>query len=316
MDKVWRCRCVSFAAVMIMGCGGAEKPAGDGAVNSTPPAAGATQGTESRAPDPSGETRFVAVEEPSITLTLRESAAGGVTGTLSEGNESMPLIGRRAGAGFTGRVGPRGNEMPFTATESGGRVVLVIGDQGAAQRLTFTRAAASKAAPAADAAGDRNVVINDRRLTDEEVARAEQQYRVRIPDADYWYDRTLGAWGAKGGPTMGFISPGLELGGALRPNASNGNTNVFVNGRELPALDLAALQQITGPIPPGRYFITAQGLAGYEGGAPQWNLAELAAQNSGGSNTWQSRITGASGFSDGTTGAVFLPNGGIVSTGN
>jgi len=35
----------------------------------------------------------------------------------------------------------------------------------------------------------------------------------------------------------------------------------------------------------------------------------------GGSNTWQSSVTGSSGFSDGTTGAVFLPNGGIVSTG-
>jgi hypothetical protein len=36
----------------------------------------------------------------------------------------------------------------------------------------------------------------------------------------------------------------------------------------------------------------------------------------GGSNTWQSGVTGASGFSDGNTGAVFLPNGGIVSTGD
>ncbi|MGE3481725.1 MAG: hypothetical protein AB7K73_09975, partial [Gammaproteobacteria bacterium] len=67
---------------------------------------------------------------------------------------------------------------------------------------------------------------------------------------------------------------------------------------------------------PGRYFITAQGLAGFEGGAPLWDLAQLAAQSlGGGSNTWQSRILGASGFSDGTTSAVFLPNGGIVSTG-
>ena len=69
------------------------------------------------------------------------------------------------------------------------------------------------------------------------------------------------------------------------------------------------------------YFITADGLAGLEGGPPLWNLAALAAQaqsqaQGGGSNTWQSRVTGGSGFSDGTTGAVFLPNGGIVSTGN
>jgi hypothetical protein len=106
------------------------------------------------------------------------------------------------------------------------------------------------------ASSQRNVVINGQRLSDAELAQVEQAYHVHINDADYWYDPVLGAWGAKGGPAMGFIVPGLNLGGQLRPDASGG-----------------------------------------------------------GSNTWQSGITGASGFSDGTTGAVFLPNGGIVSTG-
>lgn len=116
---------------------------------------------------------------------------------------------------------------------------------------------------------------------------------------------------------MGYIAPGLELGGPLRPDASGGGTGVFVNGRDLPPPDLLTLQQITGPVPAGRYFITAQGLAGYEGGQAWWDLSALAARSGGGgSNTWQSRITGASGFSDGHTGAVFLPNGGIVSTGD
>lgn len=162
----------------------------------------------------------------------------------------------------------------------------------------------------------RQVIINGQRLTDAELAQAEQTYRIRIHDAEYWYDPVLGAWGAQGGPTMGFIAPGLSLGGPLRQNASNGTTQVVVNGRELPDADVLALQQITGPIVPGRYFITAQGLAGYEGGPAQWNLAAMAQSAGGrGSNSWQSRITGASGFSDGTTGAVFLPNGGIVSTG-
>ena len=177
---------------------------------------------------------------------------------------------------------------------------------------------AAKSAPGAPASeGLRHVVINERRLSDEELTRAEQTYLIHIPDADYWYDPVLGAWGAKGQPTAGFIAPGLGLGGPLRPDASGGGTSVFANGRDLPPADLMALQGITGPVPPGRYFITAQGLAGYEGGPPLWNLAALAAQSGGGgSSTWQSGLTGASGFSDGTTGAVFLPNGGIVSTGN
>jgi hypothetical protein len=161
------------------------------------------------------------------------------------------------------------------------------------------------------------VVINGTTLSPAELTRVQGAYRIRIPPGDYWYDKVLGAWGGRGGPTMGFIAPALDLGGSLKADASGSGTSVFVNGRALHAYDLLALQQITGPIAPGRYFITADGLAGLEGGPPLWNLAALAAQSQGGgSNTWQSRVTGASGFSDGTTGAVFLPNGGIVSTGN
>jgi hypothetical protein len=167
--------------------------------------------------------------------------------------------------------------------------------------------------------GTRNVVINGRRYGDAELVQLEQAHGIRIPDANYWYDVVLGAWGVEGSPTLGLIAPGLELGGALRADASGGGTNVVVNGRVLHPLDLAALQQIAGPIVPGRYFITAQGLAGPEGGPVMWDLGAMARQARGGgdaSNTWQGRVTGASGFSDGTTSAVFLPNGGIVSTGN
>ena len=319
----------SLAVLLILGCGKAADRNGTGAATakSTPagsPASQADEGTEAHMPSaPAGHLRFVAEGQPSIVLTLRESADGGITGTLSEGGESMPLIARRGGAGFAGTVGTvgaGGGALRFTATEQGDRVVLDIGAAEGAQRLTFRRATGGDRAAAPDPAGGdgpRRVVINGHRFTDEELARVEQTHRIRIPDADYWYDRTLGAWGAQGHPTAGFIAPGLDLGGPLRAHASGGGTGVFVNGRDLPPSDLMALQQITGPVPPGRYFITAQGLAGYEGGPPLWNLAALVAQSSGGgTNTWQSRMTGASGFSDGTTGAVFLPNGGIVSTGN
>ena len=152
----------------------------------------------------------------------------------------------------------------------------------------------------------RNVVINGQRLADAELASAEKMHRIHIADANYWYDVATGAWGVQGGPTLGFIAAGLTLGGKLRPDASGGGTGVFINGRELPPSDLKSLQQLTGPIAPGRYFITAQGLAGYEGGEVVYDLNALA---SGGSS-WKSRMTGASAFTDGTNG------GGIVSTGN
>jgi hypothetical protein len=177
-------------------------------------------------------------------------------------------------------------------------------------------AAGAAAAAAAQPAATRDVTINNVRLTDAQLAEFERIHAVRIADANYWYDPVLGAWGVKGSPVLGFIGPSLPLPGPVPADASGRGTGVHVNGRELHPLDLAALQRITGPIQPGRYFITAAGLAGYEGGPAQWNLAAMAAQaGANPTNTWQSRVLGSSGFSDGSTSAVFLPNGGIVSTG-
>ncbi len=269
--------------------------------------------------------RYAALEEPSVTLTLSESPTGEVSGSFGEGVSVMPLSAQRNGAGFTGMAGQGANSVPLTAVMQGDALILEIGSDGVGDRLTFRRVideasdaegSASQGASAPVEAGERNVLINGMRLGGDDLARLEAAYHIRIDNADYWYDKVLGAWGVRGGPTLGFIAPGLDLGGPLQSDASDGETQIFVNGRELHLYDALALQRITGPIMPGRYFITAQGLAGYEGGAPLWNLAQLAAQSQGGgSNTWQSRILGSSGFSDGATSAVFLPNGGIVSTG-
>jgi hypothetical protein len=262
--------------------------------------------------------RYQAEDEPSVMLTLQEAADGTVSGSLAESGMSLPLTGRRQGAGLAGTVGQAGDAMPFTALVQGDRLLMDLGAAGEESgRLAFRRSGSTAKTDVGPATtGRRNVVINGKRLGEEELAHAEATYRIRIADADYWYDPVLGAWGVRGGPTMGFIAPGLDLGGPMQADASGGGTNVFVNGRELHPYDLAALQRITGPIAPGRYFINALGLAGPEGGPPMWNLAALAAQSQGGgSRTWQGRVTGASGFSDGTTTAIFLPNGGIVSTG-
>jgi hypothetical protein len=129
------------------------------------------------------------------------------------------------------------------------------------------------------AAQTRSVVINTVRLEDETVRRLEQQYQVRIKDGDYWYDRASGAWGMHGGPTRGFILPGLALGGALRPDASNGHTGVFINGRQLHQYDVMALLQLT-PVYPGRYWMDAYGNVGVEGGPAMLNLVELAHRTS------------------------------------
>jgi hypothetical protein len=87
----------------------------------------------------------------------------------------------------------------------------------------------------------------------------------------YWYDSISGAWGRQDGPTLGFIQSGLALGGSLQANASNGKTGVFINGRQLPLLDVFALQQFVF-VWPGQYWVDAQGNFGFKGGPMLGNL--------------------------------------------
>jgi hypothetical protein len=74
-----------------------------------------------------------------------------------------------------------------------------------------------------------------------------------------------------------YLPAGPGLGGPVP-----GGTGVFVNGRELPPPDVQRLAALVGPIPPGRYWIDAQGNAGPEGGPATVNLAQLASRQGGG----------------------------------
>ncbi len=133
----------------------------------------------------------------------------------------------------------------------------------------------------------RYVVINGVQLSNEQVIALEQMYRVTIQDGAYWYDHFCGAWGVQGGPVMGVIQPGLNIGGPLRHDASNGNTGVFINGRQLHLMDVLGLQQL-GPVLPGRYWVDAQGNVGFEGGpafANLWVMARTYGGNRGGAWT-------------------------------
>ena len=128
-------------------------------------------------------------------------------------------------------------------------------------------------------ASKRAVTINGKRLTDDEIDILEKAYRVQVQDGQYWYDPMTGGWGYAGGPTAGLIQAGLNIGGPLSPNASNGNTGVFVNGRNLPLPDLILLQQVVANgIWPGRYWLDAQGNWGFEGGAMIGNIWAAAQQ--------------------------------------
>ena len=127
----------------------------------------------------------------------------------------------------------------------------------------------------------RSVIINGRRLSDQDIETLTRTFQVQVRDGNYWYDRMSGAWGQQGGPTAGFIMAGLNLGGPLREDASHGDTGVFINGRQLHRIDVARLMQI-GPVYQGRYWMDVHGNIGLEGQPAIINLWVAAAQARGG----------------------------------
>jgi hypothetical protein len=142
----------------------------------------------------------------------------------------------------------------------------------------------------------------------------ERHYGVAIKPARYWHDTVSGVWGFEGGPGAGQIQPGLRLGGTLRRDASRGNTGVIVNGRELHAMDVAALLRCA-PVIPGRYWVLGNGVGGVENGPPSFNLAVLCGGGNAGSSGMNSK-TGIGFIGEGGgKGAVFI-DGKIISTPN
>lgn len=130
----------------------------------------------------------------------------------------------------------------------------------------------------------RSVWINGVQLDDGQLDQIAQSYKIQVPDGRYWYDRLCGAWGMQGGPQRGVVLAELALGGPLRSDASGGNTGVFVNGRQLHALDAAELARLFGSVKPGRWQVDALGNCGPEGGPIMCNLLVLAQSHSAGSN--------------------------------
>jgi hypothetical protein len=144
-------------------------------------------------------------------------------------------------------------------------------------------------AHAADGKAPTQIVVNAVPLTADTVKALQRMYPVPIRPGRYWYDAVSGAYGVEGGPIAGQMRPGLALGGPLRADASRGTSGVFINGRQLMLGEKAYLERTcrTRAIP-GRYWVNARGLGGFENGPPIFNLA-LCGQSSG-----QSRRGGSS----------------------
>lgn len=256
-----------------------------------------------------------------VNLTLQQGAQGQVTGSMSDGVSSLRLEGRANGDDASGRFSDAdASELGFTLQFADGGTELwmqvypldAIGEPmlDLAETLAFVRRGgdATPAATPGENDADSNVFVNGKALSQGEVASFEQQYQTNLIDGRFWYDNRCGAWGVDGGPTVGFIHPGLPLPGPMPENISGGGTGIFINGRELHPVDRQTLVAMFGTAIPGRYWLDAYGNLGVEGGGFVVNLA-VAAQQLQRSTTQTSRGT----VSTESSGAMF--SGRNLSTG-
>ncbi len=155
------------------------------------------------------------------------------------------------------------------------------------------------------AGGQAQITVNGRPLSPQDLQQLARS-GVQIQPGAYWYDTKCGAWGVWGMPTAGFVAAGIPA-APLPPNASNGNTGIFINGRNLAMNEALYLQQLAqGPIMPGQYWLDAQGNAGQMGGPPLINFLQ-AAQNARGKFEWNK--PGARGWEEPNgSGGVWIAN--------
>ncbi|MCK6551276.1 hypothetical protein L6R52_35905 [Myxococcota bacterium] len=164
--------------------------------------------------------------------------------------------------------------------------------------------------PLHNGATARDVVVNHVKLTNEQLQWLYDEHRVVVGDGRYWYDARSGLFGIDGGTPLGVFVAGLSLGGPLARDASRGESGVFVNGRELHALEVEYLSRFF-TVSPGRFWLDRTGNVGDEGSASArfnlWQTLRAAGVGAGGGDNYYGNIsTGAFANSDGTCSYVMV----------
>jgi membrane-associated protease RseP (regulator of RpoE activity) len=222
------------------------------------------------------------------------------------------------------------------AVQPGGQLRLQVVREGEPLEITVTRGGAGSTGGLAQVAQPGSlpaeqdgvqartrtgIFINGQEITPAQVQQLRATYGYVAPPGRYWYDSASGLYGVMGREAAGFMMPGHDF-GALPANASNGTTGVFINGRQINMVEAMYCQRLFGAVYQGRWWLDGRtGNMGAEGSPVPLANVYMALQQSqrssqGGSYGWHSRITGASGGSDGKCSYVSIPGSGSVMTGN
>lgn len=142
----------------------------------------------------------------------------------------------------------------------------------------------------AQAQSDRTqTVINGRAMTAAQRSEFVRLYGTPPLGGNFWYDPASGLWGVVGREAFGVLQPGLPY-GQVSPQASAGNTGVFINGRQINLAEALYIKSLLGSVLPGRWWLDGRtGYFGLEGNQiPVGNLFAIAkaAQSRGGGGTY------------------------------
>ncbi|XP_043712941.1 extra-large guanine nucleotide-binding protein 1-like isoform X2 [Telopea speciosissima] len=88
------------------------------------------------------------------------------------------------------------------------------------------------------------IYVNGKQLCQEELVLLQscQNPPKKLKPGHYWYDKVSGQWGKEGQKPSRIITADLKVGGPIMQNASNGNTGILINCREITKVELRMLQ--------------------------------------------------------------------------
>jgi uncharacterized caspase-like protein len=129
------------------------------------------------------------------------------------------------------------------------------------------------------------VVMNDIDMDDRWLEAFQEAGIQSLAPGRYWFDEKSGLWGREGEPPsgqstlryserftrqtgeriLGFLKKREGFPGVLKADASRGTTRVFVNGRELPDVELLEMRNYLPTLAAGRYQLDREGFFGPEG---------------------------------------------------